>query len=102
MVTGANTLETHHETVVWAYGDMDAARRLWPRVKQAIEDQCARDRIRLDLGAQRRVIAAAVNDLLNQKKPAKRNWCAPKTIGKLLHLFRNPDAQAPSRTRLPV
>jgi len=83
-----------YETVVWAYDDMDAARRLWPRVKLAVEDQCARDSINLDLGTQRRVIAATVNDLLDKKKPGKRSWSATQSIGKLLHLFGKPQSQA--------
>ena len=90
---GGDTVGTKSETVVWAYDDMEAARHLWPRVKDAVEEQCTRERIEIDLGTQRRVIAATVNDLLEESKPEKRSWCAPKSISKLLHMFRKPSSQ---------
>jgi hypothetical protein len=79
-------------TIVWAYDDMELARKLWPRVKTAVEDQVARDNLNMDLGRQRQVIAAIVNDLMDKRRPPKRqHWCSPKSISKLPHLFRRPN-----------
>jgi hypothetical protein len=77
-------------TIVWAYDDMEMARRLWPRVKAAVEEQVARDNLNLDVGRQRQVIAAIVNDLMEKRRPEKRHWCSPKSISRLLHLFQKP------------
>jgi hypothetical protein len=78
-------------TIVWAYDDMEMARKLWPRVKTAVEDQVARDNIDMDVSRQRQVIAAIVNDLMERRRPQKRHWCSPKSISRLLHLFRRPN-----------
>ena len=59
-----------HETVTWAYHDMDAARRLWPRVKTLIEKQIEEGDLDLSLAEQRRLITAVVDDLLEQEKRA--------------------------------
>lgn len=68
---------------------MDAARRLWPRVKTLIEKQVSEGDLELSLADQRRVISAVVNDLLEQeKRDAQGKWCAPKSIEKLLRRFR--------------
>ena len=81
------------ETVVWAYSDMEAARRLWPRVKGLIEQQVECGELDLSLSDQRRVIAAVVNDLLEQEKSGTINWCKPKTINRFLRRFRKlPDS----------
>lgn len=80
-----------HETVTWAYHDMDAARRLWPRVKTLIEKQIEEGGLELSLAEQRRLITAVVDDLLEQEKRAaqgKTGWCAPKPIEKLLRRLR--------------
>ncbi len=81
-------------TIVWAYDDMDLARRLWPRVKTAVEEQIERDDLAMDVGRQRQVIAAIVNDLMEKRRPQKRQWCSPKSISKLLHLFRKPNPRS--------
>lgn len=93
MQTGSSNCEglkvgIYCATIVWAYDDMDMARRLWPRVKIAVEEQVARDKLSMDVGRQRQVIAAIVNDLMEKHRPEKRHWCSPKSISKLLHLFR--------------
>lgn len=83
-----------HETVTWAYNDMDAARRLWPRVKTLIEKQIEEGDLKLSLAEQRRLITAVVNDLLEQEKcgaQGKTGWCAPKPIEKLLRRLRRSD-----------
>ena len=93
----------HHanESVTWAYDDMDAARRLWPRIKTLIENQVASGDLALSLGDQRRVISAVVSDLLEQeKREAQARWCAPKSIGKLLRRFRKSGAPAPHGSSL--
>lgn len=82
------------ETVVWAYSDMEAARRLWPRVKTLIEQQVACGELELSLRDQRRVIAAVVNDLLEDEKRCAINGCKPKSINRFLRRFRKQaDAQ---------
>lgn len=82
------------DTVVWAYSDMAAARRLWPRVKSLIEQQVSCGELELGLSDQRRVIAAVVNDLLEQEKRGAINWCKPKSINRFLRRFRKlPDSQ---------
>ena len=88
----------HQETVVWAYTDMDAARRLWPRVKRIIEDKVERGELALSLADQRRVIAAVVNDLLEQEKQAgKPGIPGTKAIERLLDRFRNREARMPQQ-----
>ncbi len=79
-----------YENVVWAYNDMDAARRLWPRVKALIEKQVEHGELELSLGDQRRVIAAVVNDLLEQEKQSQF-----KQIGRMARLFRRTTTQIP-------
>jgi hypothetical protein len=87
-----------HETIEWAYNDMDAARRLWPRVKSIIERQVECGEIRLGLADQRRLIAAVVNDLLEQEKQTqRRNSGQPKHIDRLIALFRKPSATQPQQ-----
>ncbi|MEX2615709.1 MAG: hypothetical protein WD767_06410 [Alphaproteobacteria bacterium] len=71
---------------------MELARRLWPRVKAAVEEQVERDNLDLDVGRQRQVISAIVNDLMEKRRPEKRHWCSPKSISRLLHLFQKPRA----------
>lgn len=85
------------ETVVWAYSDMEAARRLWPRVKSLIEQQVACGALELSLSDQRRVIAAVVNDLLEQEKNGTINWCQPKSINRFLRRFRKLAAAQPEQ-----
>ncbi len=84
-----------HETIVWAYNDMAAARRLWPRVKTLIERQIEEGDLELSLTDQRRVITAVVNDLLLQEKQGKANWCGPKPIERLLRRFRKTENALP-------
>lgn len=79
-----------HETVVWAYNDMDAARRLWPRVKRIIEQQVESGELELSLTEQRRVIAAVVDDLLEQEKQGKTGDMAAKPFERLLRRLRKP------------
>ena len=71
---------------------MDAARRLWPRVKTLVEHQVERGELDLSLADQRRVIAAVVKDLLEQEKRENARWCAPRSLERLLRKFRKTDA----------
>lgn len=90
----------HYETVIWAFNDMDAARRLWPRVKSLIEKQVEDGQLELSLADQRRVITAVVNDLLEEEKAAKAantGWCGPKPIEMLLKRFRKADPALPQQ-----
>jgi len=90
----------HFESVTWAYDDMDAARRLWPRVKTLIEKQVEDGQLELSLADQRRVITAVVNDLLEAEKAGNAplsGWCAPKPIENLLKLFRKTDPALPQQ-----
>lgn len=85
------------ETVVWAYSDMDAARRLWPRVRRIIEEQVEHGELELSLADQRRVIAAVVNDLLEQEKAGNTGFSSTKAIEKLLRPFRRRDTRVPQQ-----
>lgn len=85
------------ETVTWAFDDMAAARRLWPRVKALIEKQVEDGQLKLSVADQQRVITAVVNDLLEEEKAANSGWCAPKPIEKLLKRFRKTDPALPQQ-----
>ncbi len=77
---------------------MDAARRLWPRVKALIERQVQDGELELSLGDQRRLIAAVVNDLLEEEKQKIRQYkCRPKQIGRLMRLFKKPENALPEQ-----
>ncbi|NKB59896.1 MAG: hypothetical protein GKS00_26600 [Alphaproteobacteria bacterium] len=72
---------------------MDAARRLWPRVKSIIERQVERGELELSVSDQRRIIAAVVNDLLEQEKRGRQIWCKPKSINRLLRRLRKQNTE---------
>lgn len=80
------------ENVVWAYNDMDAARRLLPRVKALVEKQVAEGELDLSLADQRQLVQAVMSDLLEQEKKGKTVWCAPKPIAALLRRLRKDEA----------
>lgn len=86
------------DTVVWAYSDMDAARRLWPRVKALIERQVQDGELDLSLGEQRRLIAAVVNDLLEEEKQEIKQFRSrPKQISRLMRLFKKSGTALPEQ-----
>ena len=108
-IVGVNILSNHskmartrHENVIWAYEDMDAARCLWPRVKIAIEHQVRDGDLDLSIRDQRRVIAAVVNDLLEQEKAECQNWGAPKSLERLLQHFLKPTGNAEIEQTAPL
>jgi len=78
---------------------MDAARRLWPRVKAMVEAQISQGEIDLDLGAQRRLTAAVVSDLLEAEKSGRgrRRAALSALPGRVRDIFRSLAACGPRR-----
>ncbi|MBT5110774.1 MAG: hypothetical protein HOM25_19005 [Rhodospirillaceae bacterium] len=53
--------------IAWAFDDVEAARKLWPRVEEIVEAQAAEGHLKLSPAEQRKIVRAVVDDLLNNK-----------------------------------
>jgi len=82
--------------IAWAFDDVEAARKLWPRVEEIVNAQAAKGHLKLSTAEQRKIVRAVVDDLLNNKSTSGDNLSG---LNSILSLFKKSATEAASAER---